>query len=455
MDIVKIPGFKLDKYKLVDCFSFTKDQKKFYVLGINGNSAILDKKLHDDLINKTIDNNFLFKLIGLGLITDEVLLKDNVLPSFFMVDFSTKCNLNCVYCLRHFENQGTIIPRNKLKDILDYILNYCFKNNIKDISFQPWGGEPLLALDNIIFAKEYFDNAHINARFSVQTNGLLLTKEVFELLKSHQINIGLSIDGRKFVQDKQRPDIKGNATFDRIVKNLLSLDKKDIKSIGVISIYTSDSFDEIKENVNCLRLLGIENFKFNLVHPNGKDFNFRLLLKDDEVDSYVDSLFECFSDDKMCNEISESNLCDKLFNLILKNKYDLCHSRGCRGGLEFISFDQNGNFYPCEQIGDKSNMLGNIYENDDLLKCIEEGKKIKPFYIERDLKECSDCPFIYFCKGGCRSSAAFNGRKPEEIDLYECKINKKIYPKLIELILENPEKVNKILKGRIYLKTNR
>lgn len=445
-----INSFNYNDYVFPKCYSF-EYQKNVFILSENGTSIILDYPLYHKFINKDIDNNLLFKFISSGIIEIDKEVECKELPKFFMIDFTTKCNLNCIYCLRHFENEGNIINDAMLFSILDYIKNYCIMHNVKEINFQPWGGEPFIALDKIITAKDYFNNCGIIAHFFIQTNGLILNQQIIDKLKENNISIGVSIDGCKAVQDLHRVTARNKPTYDAVKNNLDQIkDNPYYRQLGTISVYTSKSYDKVKENINdFVNELSINNFKFNIVHPNGPTFDKSLLLSDSQIEefvnNYVDEIIKLSENGIECYE---SNMVDKLYNLLVKNKNDLCHSSGCKGGKVFISFDQQGNIYPCEQIGDTDNLLGNVADNIDLVTLIERGKNL-PFYVKRHLTDCEDCPFVYFCQGGCRASAKFNGRKPYEIDLFECKINKVMYPKLIDLIMTKPSLVEKILEGRL------
>ncbi len=55
---------------------------------------------------------------------------------------------------------------------------------------------------------------------SIQTNGILLTKEIADICLNYRVSISISIDGDKSVNDKYRVDKKGNGTHDRVVSGI-------------------------------------------------------------------------------------------------------------------------------------------------------------------------------------------------------------------------------------------
>lgn len=68
-----------------------------------------------------------------------------------MIDLTTRCNLNCKYCFRDVNNPENYksISKEMLNEICKYIFDYCTKHEVKKISIQPWGGEPLLEMEKI------------------------------------------------------------------------------------------------------------------------------------------------------------------------------------------------------------------------------------------------------------------------------------------------------------------
>ena len=61
--------------------------------------------------------------------------------------------------------------------------------------------------------------------------------------------------------------------------------------------------------------------------------------------------------------------------------------------------------------------------------------------MEKSNSDCLTCPWHFYCKGGC-SSNLLNASKNENIDHLMCIVNKYLYPRLIELVLNNIDYVN-------------
>lgn len=132
-----------------------------------------------------------------------------------MLTVTHRCNLRCRYC---FVRQG---PQDMTLDTAIAAAEFLIRNakssnSIPEINF--FGGEPLLMFDEII--KPLVEWAH-NARgekfkFSITTNGTLLTDSRIQFMRKHGFGVLFSMDGIKPMQDYNRPDAAGNGTFARL-----------------------------------------------------------------------------------------------------------------------------------------------------------------------------------------------------------------------------------------------
>lgn len=454
-----INGFVTNDIEFLGAYIFKSDNNSL-LLSKSGSSIILSNDLAKLIEPNSINEKLAIKLYQRGFVKlfnrDRFFEenKEDNLPTFFMIDFTTKCNLNCIYCLRHFENEGKSIDYNQLYKICDYIIKYCKNHNISNISFQPWGGEPLIEIDKIIESKKRFERAGINVDYTVQTNGLLLSPENYMKLQDNQIGFGISLDGTRKVHNSHRVDLNGNKTFDTLIKKMDAIKEIDPKcefyTLSVNSMYT---LEHIEESIKYLvEELGIKHLKFNLVHPNGKDFNWNMLIKKEDMEQFAKSVFNAvINESKKGYNVTEANIKTKILNIINQSDKDLCHSTGCKGGRKFVSFSQDGNIYPCELIGDEENCIGNINEDKDLAELIENAINSKPYFKEKNSSKCEKCPYYTFCKGGCTASAISYNKKPGEIDDMECNFNLAIYPLIIEALLKEPEIIEMLIDKKIRL----
>ncbi len=171
----------------------------------------------------------------LELRASEVLFTDDVYENY-VDDFQNRetvikalclniahdCNLRCKYC---FADEGEYHGRRALmsfevgKAALDFLV--ANSGNRRNLEVDFFGGEPLMNWEVVKKIVEYgrsIEKEHNkNFRFTITTNGTLLTDEILEYVNKEMGNIVLSIDGRKEVNDAMRPRKGGQGCYDDIV----------------------------------------------------------------------------------------------------------------------------------------------------------------------------------------------------------------------------------------------
>ena len=84
-----------------------------------------------------------------------------------------------------------------------------------------FGGEPLMNFETVKKIVEYARSQepvyHKKFRFTITTNGMLLTDDKIDFINREMSNVVLSIDGRKEVNDRMRPRVDGKGSYDKII----------------------------------------------------------------------------------------------------------------------------------------------------------------------------------------------------------------------------------------------
>lgn len=420
----------------------------------SGTSVIVDRKIHNDIRSKKVSRDLNRLLFARGFI--EPFNRHNIRnlpprPRFFMIDFTTKCNLNCYYCLRHFPDSGETISIEQLDRILNFIIAYCRKNNFSDISVQPWGGEPLIAIDKIFYMQDYLLDAGVFPRISIQTNGLLITDEICRKLKERNISVGVSIDGCAEIQDFHRKKWNGEKTFEIVSDNIKTLKKYYGENFGTISVNSKYSLPYIEKSLDVFaKEIGVRSVKMNLMHPNCDEFDLSSVISDEELEGFVRRvLIKILSLNREGYKIFDSNIRDKIYNLLLGGCSELCHSDGCTGGFSSVTFSRDGDIYPCELVGNEKVKLGTISDGVDLTNLIKRNLSDNVYFKEKKKKECNECGWHVYCRGGCTASCFSYNRKSGDVDEKECAINRYLYPMLIKLILCEPKAIGYLTNCKI------
>jgi sulfatase maturation enzyme AslB (radical SAM superfamily) len=130
-----------------------------------------------------------------------------------------------------------------------------------------YGGEPLLNFYLIEKTLTFLNNKNKElkkkAKYSLTTNGSLLTEQTIQLLNKNKFSVVLSFDG--FAQDSQRR--KGS--FKKTTTLIEELLKCPDLNLMVNSVFTPQSVDCLSKSVQLLLDLGVPeiNFSFSILEP--------------------------------------------------------------------------------------------------------------------------------------------------------------------------------------------
>ena len=156
-------------------------------------------------------------------------------PHIMYLMMSDACNLACRYCFEGMNRctevksgRKKLMDRNTLLAALDCYARIIARrpeifNQEKKIIF--YGGEPLLNLKNILLALEtisaYQDSGLLprNIKFSIITNGTLLSQKMIKIFKRYKVDVSVSLDGGR-AENKSRVFVDGREAYDFIIPAL-------------------------------------------------------------------------------------------------------------------------------------------------------------------------------------------------------------------------------------------
>ena len=439
-----IEPFIIEKYRFNGAYCFSEKSDYYYLLSATGKSIIIDNELLFSLKQHDISEDFALKLMTHGLMEVKGIKHcnnksfcglDSISPSIFVIDITKSCNMNCIYCFRDLSYHKTINVQ-ILKDICDYIDTNVTNLNLQRISIQLWGGEPLCAMERIRFVSDYFSNKRYSVKLDIETNATLITPQIAKELYERKISVGVSVDGYPEIQNRQRALENGNPSSDVVKAGINNLISVYGNGFGGICVITKHNYQHIPELLNYyVNVLGLHSLKFNLVRDNPNASHQSIGLTKEETKEFCENLIDTLKLYKLLGvEFSEGNILTKYHNLIEGHTGNCCISQGCTGAIRILSFDMQGNIYPCEMTDYPNVKLGSIYSGDDLLSLIKKAYNNNIYYKTRRKTECLICPWWCFCKGGCSSRVHYIDQ-PNCVDEIECVLNQTIYPKLIDIIL--------------------
>jgi uncharacterized protein len=166
------------------------------------------------------------------------------------------CNLRCRYCFAaqgDFGGERMLMPFSVAKAAIDFLIAHSGTRHNLELDF--FGGEPLMNFDvvkqTVAYAKEQGSLHNKNFRFTITTNGLLLTDDKIDFINREMSNCILSLDGRKEVNDRLRIRVDGSGCYDSVVPKFQKLaasrpKEKDYYVRGTFTKYNLDFLNDIK-----------------------------------------------------------------------------------------------------------------------------------------------------------------------------------------------------------------
>lgn len=428
-----------DLFHFDGAFVIAEKNGKFLLLSRNGSSILISDLLMKNLQKHQCSLGMSIKLMQHGFASidgiNRIEFGNKHTPSYFIIDLTQKCNYDCIYCFRD-TNSNEYMRNGKLPQILHYIYQYCITHKKNRISIQAWGGEPLLCYKDILQITDYFKKKGIKAALEIETNASLITDEIAKSLFEHDIRIGVSIDGPERIQVIQRKSCNNESSYDQTCRGISYIKKYYGTRFGSISVVTKYNVGHPEELVDHLLSLGIYNMKFNIVRDNRYANTGGLLPELEKVKEFYTRLFWHVLDyRKKGIVIIESTIHTRYENLTMSSRKNCCESCGCSGGRSILSFDGFGDIYPCEMTDFEEEKLGSIFDGD--LDELIDNNTNSFFNKDRTDERCRNCPWLFFCQGGCTSRVLYSEEKG--IDEVACVINRTLYPLISKMIVCNHE----------------
>lgn len=176
------------------------------------------------------------------------------------------CNLDCSYCY-YLDKAAIYGGREPVMsyDVLETcIREYIQANDVKDVTFNWHGGEPLiLGLDFYRKAVElelkYCGDKRIHN--TIQTNGTLMTPDFAAFFKDNAFLVGISLDGPRDIHDKYRRDKGGAPTFDKVLQAIDIMYRYGVE-YNIMSTVNKESEGRGLEVYSFLKQLGTRFFQF-------------------------------------------------------------------------------------------------------------------------------------------------------------------------------------------------
>ena len=313
------------------------------------------------------------------------------------------CNLRCEYCFAAKGDFGCgrkLMPVEVGKKAIDFLIERSAGRRNLEMDF--FGGEPLMNWDVVkelvLYAREQEKIHNKNFRFTITTNGLLLTDDKIDFINQEMSNCVLSLDGRKEINDRLRVRVDGTGCYDQIVPKYQKLvaqrGDKDYYARGTFTRYNLDFTEDVLHMAD----LGFDQVS---VEPVVSDEKLDYSIKEEdlprvfeEYERLANALLKRRKEGKGCN----------FFHFMIDLNQGPCaikRLRGCGCGNEYVAVTPEGDIYPCHQfVGDEQWKMGSVLDGTFNMPMKERFAKANVY----SKSDCKNCWAKFYCSGGCNAN---------------------------------------------------
>ncbi len=353
---------------------------------------------------------------------------------------SSSCNLACKYCFienGEFNNKKEI---NMSKDIafmaISKYAKYLEDENIKEGLIIFYGGEPFVNWTVMKEVINYAKKITKRLKFSVVTNATLLDEEKIKFLAENEVEVGISIDGPKKLNDKNRIYRYGHkSVYDLVVTKFPQLSVHNCK-YGLSITVSNDLLLYQDEVLQWLKELGVTSIFYNLYHYTSYSNDWEKYYN--EASAFLLKSYQMLSPEGIYDGRMQRKL-----DSILQNEFKFSDC-GAIGGNQ-LTVKPNGDVCICHgYLKTDKYVMGNIEKNTIKEMLVSDEMA---FWRNRNTlnnAECLKCPSLFICGGGCaiQAEALFGNRS--NIDLPFCIHTKSslqwILQTSYDLMIKNREK---------------
>ena len=330
-------------------------------------------------------------------------------PKSVDLNITNDCNLRCSYC-SHFTSGSDAGMNLPLEEWLRFMeeLNKCA---VFDVCLS--GGEPLFRKD----FKEIVNGVVKNhMRFSVLSNGTLITDELVEYLKSTKrcSSFQVSIDGSS---PASHDVFRGQGTFEKALQGLKILRKYKISATVRVTIHKHNYKDLHEIAKLLLEDVGLPSFSTNSASYMG-------LCRKNEAEVQLNIEEYCYTMEKLLDlkkkysgrisanagPLSTVKYWMEMEESIKKGvkSHQGCGKlTSCGGVFSKIAVNSDGIMVPCSQLSHiklgriNKDSLQEVWLNHPELKRLRERRNTPLGAFDY----CKGCKYIPYCRGGCPALA--------------------------------------------------
>lgn len=341
-------------------FLFEEEEWNTLKKGMDGNISPKYKELIQ-FINNTVTSESKYKTRA----------EENVYELVLMI--AQDCNMKCKYCIA---DNGTYNREKMFMDIETAkkgVEKICHLEDITELMF--FGGEPFLNFPLIRKIVELTEIRGKDMVYGIVTNGTIMSDEIIDFIKEHNIKITVSLDGPAHIHNSCRVYKNGEGTHSRVMKNLKQLKKANIQ-YGIEATYSKSILNKISPKDVLSYLTQFSKFiKIDCVLESDCVSSSTLLNSEETYYAYkewTDLVFEMW---KKGEPVYVRPISSIVWYLLSSKK--MKSQTVCKAGGGRVTLFPEGDVYPCFAADYAHYHMGNVNDDDFIEKYPENMKKVR------------------------------------------------------------------------------
>jgi uncharacterized protein len=342
------------------------------------------------------------------------------------------CNLDCSYC--YLPDRSN--KRKMTLETLEKTINWVFSSGLVRQPFTLlWhAGEPMVLpasfYEQATLVLERCNTSGFEVTQSFQTNATLLNDAWCEFIRRRNVDIGVSVDGPDFLNDRHRVTRKGGGTLESVLRGMRKLRDHGIP-FNVITVLTSASLDYPDELFDFYIEHGVTSVAFNVEEIEGPHVTSSL--SGSGIEPRFRRFYSRFIDLALASapplQVREF---ESAYNSISHRQQSDKRTQESRP-FAILNVDYEGNFstYSPELLGLSGPRHGNFALGNIARDTLESVLAIPRFValddeIRRGVDLCQEtCRYFPFCGGGAPGNKFFENGDFATTETMSCRLHKK------------------------------
>lgn len=340
------------------------------------------------------------------------------------------CNLDCSYCYL----PDRLNKRKITLETLEKTFDWAFSSGLvrQSVTLLWHAGEPMVLpatfYEEATLLLERCNTSGFEITQSFQTNATLVNEAWCDFIRRRKIQVGVSVDGPDFLNDRHRKTRNGGGTLERVLRGMQLLRDHEI-FFDVITVLTSTSLDYPDELFDFYIEHGITNVAFNVEEIEGPHVSSSLA--GSGVEPRFRRFYSRFMDLALASDLRVREF-DLARNSISHREPFVARTQECKP-FGILNVDCEGNFstYSPELLGLSSPRLGSFALGNVAQDTLESVLTMPRFLalddeIRRGVDMCQEsCRYFPFCGGGPPGNKYFENGDFATTETLSCRLHKK------------------------------